>query len=100
MPEGREPGGDRRADQTLAAPTVGEVPCDLAEFLTANGWVTTHCRLRHVGHRNIGCGCDLCTGQHGRKLARRQERVQWRAARARLLADPDTDVGTIRGKAW
>lgn len=28
--------------------------------------------------KNIGCGCSMCTGQHGRKAARRAERHQAR----------------------
>lgn len=30
--------------------------------------------------RNLGCGCALCTGQPGRKRARRQERQNTRRA--------------------
>lgn len=31
-----------------------------------------------TSHRNIGCGCQLCTGQPYRKRARRQERHHMR----------------------
>jgi hypothetical protein len=54
----------------------------------------------YTSHRNLGCGCHLCTGQQVRKLARRQERVQWRTERQRALADPDADLRPIRRKAW
>jgi hypothetical protein len=53
--------------------------------------------------RNIGCGCKMCTGQVGRKLAHRQERVAWRATARRLLAEvdrEDVDVPPLRGSAW
>ena len=53
--------------------------------------------------RNIGCGCKLCTGQLGRKTARRRERSAWRNAARRILADPrrvDIDVPPLRCNAW
>ncbi len=48
------------------------------------------------------CGCKMCTGQPGRKLARKQERVQWRSVRQELLAGgrDGYDVPAIRGNAW
>lgn len=78
------------------------VPCDLPKFLAgANG---TRCRMRYAGGRNVYCGCNLCTGQAGRRLARRQERVRWRSKRQELLAagreDLDVvDVPRFRGTA-
>lgn len=80
------------------------VRCDLADFLA--GVEDTACSMGYVGRRrNIFCGCRLCTGADGRRLARRQERVRWRSARAALLAAlpaerGDVDVPPIRGKAW
>lgn len=60
-----------------------------------------------ISWRNIGCGCKLCTGQRGRKLARRQQRAAWRASARRLLAESrsgrwsDLDVPPpARGRAW
>lgn len=57
--------------------------------------------------RNIGCGCAMCTGRHGRRLARRQERTAWRAtarsltAAARAGERDDLDVPPPgRGGAW
>jgi hypothetical protein len=55
-----------------------------------------------TSYRNIGCGCGLCTGQPGRKLARKQERVTWRRVRQQALnlADrSDVDVSRLRGSA-
>jgi hypothetical protein len=60
--------------------------CDLDVYLSTPGWVRTTCSVRYVGGRNIYCGCHLCTGQPGRRLAHRQERTRWRADRQRLLA--------------
>jgi hypothetical protein len=31
-------------------------------------------QVEWASYRNLGCGCHLCTGQPGRKRARRQER--------------------------
>jgi hypothetical protein len=80
-------------------------PCDLQDYLTGQGWTRTRCYLAYTGGRNIFCGCQLCTEQHGRKLARRQERSWWRTARQRLLAaapqDRDAvDVPPFRSSAW
>lgn len=56
-----------------------------------------------TSYRNLGCGCRMCTGHHGRKLARSQERVAWRSIRAQLLAAvdrADADVPPLKGRAW
>jgi hypothetical protein len=55
--------------------------CDLAAYLAAgNTWTSTTCYITWTPRRrNIGCGCRMCTGQHGRKLGRRQQRTAWRA---------------------
>lgn len=61
---------------------------------------TWHGEPLYTSHRNLGCGCRLCTGQAGRKLGHRQDRVQWRSARALLLADHERDIPQIRHTAW
>jgi hypothetical protein len=76
-----------------------EVPCDLEEHLTGHGWARTRCGLRYVGGRNTFCGCQLCTGRAPRKLARKQERVRWRAERQRLLAETSADPQPSRRAA-
>jgi len=55
---------------------------------------------QYTSHRNLSCGCRLCTGHYGRRQARRQERVQWRTVRQAILADHELDVPQIRRKAW
>jgi hypothetical protein len=44
--------------------------------------------------RNLGCGCQLCTGRRGRKIGRRQQRAALRTAlrdaRKTVVADRDT----------
>jgi hypothetical protein len=80
--------------------------CDLADLITnlkAGTWKRTNCRLRYIGSRNLGCGCSLCTGQAGRRLANRQVRVAWRTHRANALALIDRDgldIPPLRGNAW
>jgi hypothetical protein len=37
-----------------------------------------------IPYKNM-CGCPMCTGQPWRRLARRQERVRWRAQQRELL---------------
>lgn len=46
------------------------------------------------------CKNPRCCGNYFRHLSRRQERVQWRAIRQRLLAGEEIDVGPIKGSAW
>lgn len=59
-----------------------------------------------ITFRNLLCGCKLCTGQVDRKLARRQERVEWRATAGWLLAvvrageRDDLDVPPPSRSAW
>jgi hypothetical protein len=54
----------------------------------------------YTSHRNLCCGCQLCTGQPGRKRARRRERVHWRSERQGALADLGREPRPIRGRAW
>lgn len=80
------------------------VPCDLHLAHAGPGWTWTRCRYTYVGQQHQ-CGCKQCTGQDGRKVARRQERARWRAARQRALAEHrgghrDIDIAPIRRKAW
>lgn len=80
-------------------------PCDLDEFLAATGWTRTRCYRQPWAQSPNLCGCPMCTGQHGRKTARRQERTRWRAARQRALAEHrgghhDIHIAPIRGEAW
>jgi hypothetical protein len=54
-----------------------------------------------VPYKNIGCGCLMCTGQLGRKRARRQERQTTRrelrlAAAQYAAGDLDEDLPTKR----
>lgn len=77
------------------------VDCDLHAFLAAKGWAPTRCRMRYIGGRNIYCGCDMCTGRHWQRLARRRERHQWRRTAREILATvdrTDIDVPPIRAK--
>lgn len=79
------------------------VPCDLDVFMTSKGSVWTRCRMVYAGSRNIYCGCRMCTGHDGRRLARKQERVAWRRYRANVLAitdRSDVDIPPLRGSAW
>jgi hypothetical protein len=51
------------------------------------------------------CGCPMCTGQGGRKVMRRRERVLWRAQRQDLLKTmpedyEDIDVFVRPADAW
>lgn len=48
-------------------------------------------RMELIPWRNIGCGCRMCTGYYGRKLARSRERVAWRSRRQVILAAVDRD---------
>lgn len=80
-------------------------PCDLDEFLAAPRWIRTRCYRQVWTQAPNLCGCQLCTGQAHRKLARRQERLRWRSIRQELLAEHrsghrDLDVPPIRRKAW
>lgn len=80
-------------------------PCDLEVLLAAPDWTRTRCTRQPHGRCPNLCGCPLCTGQPGRKLARRQERGAWRRTRARLLAEVragsrDLDTPPSRRKAW
>lgn len=82
-----------------------EGPCDLDQFLASPGWIRTRCYRQAWRQAPNLCGCQLCTGQAWRKLARRQERGGWRARRQQLLAEHrggehDLDVPPIRRKAW
>lgn len=78
-------------------------PCDLDRH-DPQHWQSTRCHInsRNIG-RNIHCGCWMCTGNSGRRLARKQERVAWRSLRQMILADvgrADVDVPPIHGSAW
>lgn len=59
-----------------------------------------------TSYRNLGCGCTLCTGQPGRKRARRQERHTTRRALRTAAAqfaagDLDEDLPRpYRATAW
>lgn len=69
--------------------------CDLAEFLASREWIRTNCSIDlAVIDGNVHCGCRLCTGQTGRKRARRRERAellaQLRAAAKTTRDDRDT----------
>lgn len=63
-------------------------------------------RMELVPVKNIGCGCQLCTGQPGRKRARRQERHDVRrdlheAAAQHAAGDLDDDLPRChRPNAW
>ncbi|WP_431881724.1 hypothetical protein [Micromonospora chalcea] len=79
--------------------------CDLDGFLSSATQSRARCYRQPTDACPNLCGCTLCTGRPQRKLARRQERVTWRSARARLLAaaragERDLDVHPIRAKAW
>jgi len=70
------------------------VDCDLDRFLA--GERDTNCSMRLAGSsNNISCGCRLCTGQPARKLARRQERADWRAAAREILKTGPVDLDAI-----
>ncbi len=60
--------------------------CDLAEFLAGKNH--TFCYLQYVGGRNIYCGCNLCTGQTGRRRDRRHARHEKQQVCRDLLKDP------------
>ena len=58
-----------------------------------------------TSHRNIGCGCHLCTGQPWRKFDNRRERTTWRTQRQAALkvrpADRDIiDAPAFRCRSW
>lgn len=77
--------------------------CDLDKFLASPHWIRTNCYRQLWTQAPNVCGCEMCTGQTGRKLARRQERTRWRTIRQALLATvdlDDVDVPPIRGKGW
>lgn len=53
--------------------------CQLPVFLAAHKWVRTSCYISYVHTgRNIHCGCHLCTGHQGRRLANRVDRQRAR----------------------
>src|SRR5258707_311042 len=69
--------------------------CDLEQFLASREWIRTNCRVDlALVDGNVHCGCRLCTGQAGRKQARRRERaelrVQLRTAATTTPEDRDT----------
>ncbi len=76
--------------------------CDLAEFLAAKQWVPTRCQIELAyADRNLCCGCRICTGHHGRKNGRRQQRTALRAAlRDAAKTSPadreDLDIAPLR----
>lgn len=78
-------------------------PCDL-DHHDPDRWQESRCHIswRNIG-RNIHCGCWMCTGQTGRRLARSQERVAWRSLRQSIIAGvdrTDVDVPPLHGSAW
>lgn len=59
---------------------------------------------QYTSHKNIGCGCRICTNHWGRFWDRRKERVAWRKVRHTLLRTANdeldgADVGSVRG-SW
>lgn len=75
--------------------TTGD--CDLAIYLA--GRVTgsqTYCTMEFIACDGwVRCGCRLCTGQAGRKRARRRERTELRAQIRTVLKTPHGDVDTV-----
>lgn len=63
-------------------------------------------RMELVPVKNFACGCKMCTGQLGRKKARRQERTWWKNTRADLQAAAAArqvdalDVAPFHSSAW
>ncbi len=99
----RTPGAQLREHHDHRAGT-----CTLEQFLADPDarWRGCTAELVYTG-RNEHCGCNLCTGQTGRKYTRRQERTALRSARRRAeqeaaagaRADVAIDPGRV-SSAW
>lgn len=87
---------------------VEEADCDLDEFLSEaplDDDRIVRCHLSYFWGPNIFCGCEMCTGRSSRRLARKQDRVIWRAQRQKILKTPedqleDIDVPYLHGSMY
>lgn len=72
--------------------------CDLGDFLA--GAQKTACRMSYAGHRNIYCGCWMCTGHPWQRQDRRRLRHMEQRMLREVLKDHEHDPYVRETRTW